>query len=225
LAVPAKIVRRTLEMFRGTKIMTLPQLTELLGCTSRTVHRRLKQWHCYTSYNHNSRYYALPEAVEFDGHGIWRFQGISFSRFGDLKKTVVGLIEASEAGLNSRELAALLGLNVHSFLSQFSNDNLIFRQKVGSRLLYLSHNPAMAEAQKERRLAQQLPNRKKSTLSDRAAVKVLIGLFKNPQASVEDLAIYLKSEGEWIDADVISDFLRSHDLLKKTSDTADDRLG
>ena len=60
MAIPAKIVRRTLEMFRVAKVMTLPQLTELLGCTSRTVHRRLKQWHCYTSYNHNSRYYALP---------------------------------------------------------------------------------------------------------------------------------------------------------------------
>ena len=198
----------------------------LLGCTSRTVHRRLKQWHCYTSYNHNSRYYALPEVVDFYGHGIWRFQGISFSRFGDLKKTVVGLIEASKVGLNSRELTALLGLNVHSFLSQFSSDNLIFREKVGSRLLYLSDNPAMAEAQKKRRLAQHdVPDQRKSTLADRVAVKVLIGLFKNPQASVEDLAIYLKSEGEWVDADVITDFLQGHGLLKKTSDTADDRLG
>jgi len=225
MAVPAKIVRRALEMFRVAKVMTLPQLTALLGCTSRTVHRRLKQWRCCTSFNHNSRYYALPEVVEFDVHGIWRFQGVFFSHFGDLKKTVVGLIEASEAGLSSRELAVLLGLHVHGFLSQFSNDDLIFRQKVGSRLLYLSHSPAKAEVQKERRLAQQLPNRRKSTLSDRAAVKVLIGLFKNPQTSVEDLAIYLRSQGESLDADVITDFLRGHNLLKKTSDTADDRLG
>jgi len=225
MAVPAKIVQQTFEIFRVAKVMTLKQLTELLVCTSRTVHRRLRQWQCCTSYNHNSRYYALPEVVEFDEHGIWRFQGIFFSVFGDLKKTVVGLIEASEAGLSSRELAELLGVHVHGFLSQFFANSLVVRQKVGSRLIYLSHDPAMAEAQKERRLAQLLPIRTISTLSDRAAVKVLIGLFKNPQASVEDLAISLRSQGECLDADVIADFLHGHNLLKKNSDTADDRLG
>ena len=59
------------------------------------------------------------------------------------------------------------------------------------------------------------PIGKKTTLSDKAAVKVLIELFRNPQAGVEDLAIYLKSHGEWFDADVIADFLRRHSLLKK----------
>ena len=82
-------------------------------------------------------------------------------------------------------------------------------------MLYLSHVPERAETQKERRLAQQLPIGKKTTLSDKAAVKVLIELFRNPQAGVEDLAIYLKSHGEWFDADVIADFLRRHSLLKK----------
>lgn len=225
MAVPAKIVQGTFEIFRVAKVMTLNQLTELLVCTSRTVHRRLRHWQCCTSYNHNSRYYALPEVVEFDEHGIWRFQGIFFSVFGDLKKTVIGLIEASEAGLSSRELAELLGLHVHGFLSQFFANSLVVREKIGSRLIYLSHNSATAEAQKERRLTQLLPIRTTSTLSDRAGVKVLVGLFKNPQASVEDLAISLRSQGEWLDADVIADFLHGHNLLKKNSDTADDRLG
>ena len=119
MAVPAKIVQQTVEIFRVAKVMTLKQLTELLVCTSRTVHRRLRQWQCCTSYNHNSRYYALPEVVEFDEHGIWRFQGIFFSVFGDLKKTVVGLIEASEAGLSSRELAELLGVRNFSEICKF----------------------------------------------------------------------------------------------------------
>ncbi len=88
-----------LEVFRKEKVMSLKQLADLLSCSERTVQRYLKKWRTYTSYNQNGRYYVLPDIPRFDDNGLWRYQGIFFSRHGNLKQTLIAVVNHSPAGL------------------------------------------------------------------------------------------------------------------------------
>ena len=81
-------LNKVLKQFRAKKVMTLAELTAGLDCSPRTVHRRLKTWRAINSYNHNGRYYTLPEVPEFDTHGLWRYRDIRFSQHGNLTDTV-----------------------------------------------------------------------------------------------------------------------------------------
>jgi len=111
------VVRKALGTFRAQKVATINQLADRLQCSVPTARRRLKQWKTHTSYNKNGRYYVLPDVVRFDADGLWRYRGIGFSRYGNLKQTVVGLVRGSPSGLRAGELGKLLGLEPRSFLS------------------------------------------------------------------------------------------------------------
>jgi len=111
--------------FKRQKVVTIVQLSNWLSCSIVTARRRLKAWHAYTSYNHNGRYYTLPEIAQFDDIGLWWHQGAFFSKHGNLKQTLVYLVAHSEQGLSSTELGEILGLAATLFsfaLSQSSSD-------------------------------------------------------------------------------------------------------
>ena len=56
---PLHVLRR----WRRQKVITLPQLCQGLQTSVRTVRRRLKEWQALASFNHNSRFYTLPESA------------------------------------------------------------------------------------------------------------------------------------------------------------------
>ena len=62
--------------FKKEKVVTVVLLAAWLSCSIATARRRLKAWSAYTSYNHNGRYYTLPEIAEFDDNGLWRHQSV-----------------------------------------------------------------------------------------------------------------------------------------------------
>ena len=63
----ASLLRR----WRRKKVITLAELTEELRTSLRTIRRRLKLWGALASFNHNSRFYTLPELPQFDELGLW----------------------------------------------------------------------------------------------------------------------------------------------------------
>ncbi|MFN2351660.1 MAG: hypothetical protein ABR497_06900, partial [Kiritimatiellia bacterium] len=86
---------RARKAFGRCKIMTLGEVAEFVHSSIHTARRRLKQWRAVNSYNHNGRYYTLPEVPEFDGNGLWHWRGVFFSQYGNLKQTVVALVQHS----------------------------------------------------------------------------------------------------------------------------------
>lgn len=121
--------KSALILFKKRKVMTIPMLMNLLDCSTPTIRKRLRKWNVHTSYNKNGRYYALPEVVKFDKDGFWRYKQIFFSQYGNLKNTVIQLINASQAGLESTEIGKLTGLSPRSFMSHFQNIPGINREK------------------------------------------------------------------------------------------------
>ena len=191
------------------KIMTGEHLMRLMKCSPRTLQRRLRQWGCHTSFNHNGRYYALPHVVQFDDYGIWEYRRACFSRFGNLSQTVVGVIDQAGQGLSASELAQRLQVNVHGFLSQFAARGLVTRGKLGATYRYFSPDAARAAQQRARYLASDPAALR---LGDATAVKLLLAWIQAPDATPAALSQTLQQQQVWAAPDAIARFLDQHGL-------------
>ena len=97
--VKKELLNRAMRKFISEQVMTLSQLEIFLSCSQRSVQRYLSKWGSLRSYNYNGKYFTLPRIARFDSFGVWKYQDIGFSKFGNLKDTVVQLVSNSTAGL------------------------------------------------------------------------------------------------------------------------------
>ena len=204
---------KILAEFRKRIVMTLVDFMELDNWSSATVHRYLNKWEALNSFNHNGRYYVLRDVPHFDEFGLWNYEGIRFSRLGNLTKTIVGLVESSGSGILASELSILLGNEVHPFLARLMTKGSLTRLKKPGGYVYFSSVTQVREAQekfllnKESSVAAQLPLEK--------AVAVLIEKIKNPELEAFELASLLSSRGIAIQGKDVTGFLSFHGLTKK----------
>jgi len=202
--------------FRQDKIMTIETLMQLLQCSAITVRRRLKKWETFTSINQNGRYYTLPGIPEFDSNGLWKHQSVLFSKYGNLRQTIIELIKKAQTGLSAADISTIIEIpSSSSYFSQIKNSDGIKREKHQGRFIYFSDAPAKYQRQK-RDLGQQ---RTDGWPTDAQAVKILVHLIKNPGIEIDRLAIESAPPGKRFDLVTVKHFLQFHDLLKKTSDT------
>ena len=203
---------------RIKKVVTLAELAVQLSCSRRTVQRRLADWEAINSYNRNGSYYTLPDIPKFDAHGLWRYRGVFFSRFGSLPETFVQLVHNSPAGLTAAEAGELLGVRPSSFLWSLRNHSELKRQKHQGRYVYLCSEPARYQEQREQRSrmrgADRLP-------TDSEAVAILVEKIKRPALSDGDLSRRLKKQKLFVEPEIIENFFVHHDLtVKKTPHSA-----
>lgn len=210
-------LKRVFKFLETIKVFTLEQLVASLGCSIPTARLKLKQWQTYTSYNQNGRYYALPAVPRFDENGLWHYEKISFSKYGNLKNTVVHLINASPSGLTGNEIGSLLKLYSRSFLHHFRNVAGIRREKREGLYVYFSDEADKYEQQSENRSRGLIPTSK--LLSDTDAIVVLAALIRHHGISVEDIMQLPEVRDRDFSPVVIREFLDRHDLLKKTPTT------
>jgi transposase len=207
-------VERARKAFGRRKIMTLGEVAELIGRSIHTARRRLKHWQAVTSYNHNGRYYTLPGVPEFDGNGLWRWRGVYFSRYGNLKQTVVALVQHSPSGLDAGELRSLLGLDPRSFLSAFASDPRLRREKAQGWFVYYGADAAVYSGQRQRRSLRQATGRE-PTPSE--AIAILVEKIKHPALSHEALSRHLRKQKVFVEAETLQHFFLRHGLrVKKT---------
>lgn len=143
------------KLFKRCQVAELDALRDVLKTTSRmSVFRRLSLLGYLTSYSHNGRYYTLSNVPDFDADGIWRFQGVCFSRHGSLRATVENLVHVSEAGRTHPELTLLLQVRVHNTLLDLVRAGHIGREPLlGSLYVYVNADGQVCAAQLARRRA------------------------------------------------------------------------
>jgi len=202
------------KFMRIRKVVTLAELALHLNCSRRTVQRRLADWQAMSSYNRNGSYYTLPDIPKFDAHGLWRYRGVFFSRFGSLPETFVQLVAQSSAGLTASEAGELLGLRPSSFLWSLREHQALRRQKYLGHYVYLSSAPGRYQEQRQQRWlmrgAARLP-------TDSEAVAILIEKVKHPSLSDEELSRRLEKQKVFVESEIIHDFFVRHNLaVKKT---------
>ena len=200
------------------KIFTLKKLASILDCSSRTAQTKLKHWKAYTSYNQNGKYYTLPEIPQFDIYGIWRFKSAAFSKHGNLKKTIVHLVNTSPEGLTGRQIGERLGLSPQSFLHHFRNSPGICREKHAGVYVYFSDNISVFETQVQKRKA--LVSRTAIiAISDPEAVMILVAIIKHHGISTEDILNLPEIKKNKITKLSVLNFLEYHGLVKKIPDS------
>jgi len=203
-------------VIKKKKIVTLQYLTTLLNCSIRTVRRKLKQWNVLSSYNNNGRYYTLPGIPKFNTNGIWRYQDAYFSRFGNLTQTVTHLVHHSPRGLSVNELCEILGIAAGSFRTFFDTITAIKRQKMVTRVIYVSADDAVS--------AVQINERSKTEASipeglprDTESIIILVDRIRFPDSSLEGCAARVRKIHPSISITSIHRLLTHHGLLKKTA--------
>ncbi len=147
--------RHALERLFGHRpVADLPQLARALGTDSRmSIFRRLSVLGYRSSYTHTGRYYTLVSLPEFDTDGLWRYQGIGFSRDGTVKSTVKRLVETSDAGRTQHELQLRLCVRVHNPLLDLVEDKQLGREPIDNEFVYVAAERARAKLQLGRRHA------------------------------------------------------------------------
>ena len=208
-----------LSVFRQRKILLFSELQSLLGCSTATVRRRLNDWKTYTSYNHNGRYYVLPETPKFNEFHIWQYNGVYFSKHGTLQKTLIALVNEASAGLNVFEASTILGVSVHNFLSQqFIRHDTLHREKHKGVYIYYSQEPSVCSGQKKGRHQRFSIRSTRELPTDVEAVIILVELIKHSDDSMEQLYRRVRYKGFNASILKIRHLLEYHDLLKKTSE-------
>ena len=215
---PKTVSEKALKAFRRRKVMTLEEVAELVHSSIHTARRRLKEWRTHTSYNRNGRYYTLPDVPEFDRNGLWRWHGVFFSRYGNLKQTVVELIHRSSAGLDAGEIGSLLGLAPHSFLSSFSDHHQIRREKTQGRFIYYCADRSVYAKQQQRRSELSVQGRQPTAFE---AIAILVEKIKRPALNSEQLSRRLRKQKLSVEPETIENLFVKHNLVvKKTPPSA-----
>lgn len=152
---------KTVQKFlRAKKIASLEELkTTLATDVGMTVFRSLRRLGYLSSYSHRGQFYTLGQIPDFNELGLWSFQSVRFSRFGNLLATAKVLVEEAEAGYTAAELENVLDVEVQHTLLQLTREGKISRCKIGRSHVYMS-------AENGRRRQQQLNRKDRQTRAE-----------------------------------------------------------
>ena len=210
------------QLFARRPVADLPQLGRALGTLSRmSIFRRLSSLGYASSYSHTGRYYTLSTVADFDADGLWRYQGIGFSRDGTLKATVQRLVEVSDAGRTQRELQLRLGVRVHNPLLELVESKQLGRESLDNEYIYVTTKRVRAAAQIKRRRDLETAQARPAIVAEPSLeVEVLLEVLHGarlPEPNAETLTARLKARGIRASvADVVA-VLESHGLKKTPS--------
>lgn len=200
--------------FRAPRVLTLEQLCRRMQASRSTVLRRLDEHGYHSSYNQAGKFFTIDEVAQFGSRGLWVCNTARFSKHGNLKETVWHFVENSEHGMTHEELTALLGVRTHNSLLQLVQEEWTYREKLGTKFVYLSHKASLRRKQVRRRKAL-LQEGQKPRPSARQIIATLLELIKDPQAPREKIVLRCQRRGVPISRQLVDAIFQIYDLDKK----------
>ena len=201
-----------LQLFEIEKCLTISTLSDLLNYSDRSVQRLLKDVGYYSSYTHNAKWYTLKSIPIFNKNGLWFYQNIGFSKVRNLTSTILYLLDISPQGLTANNLSEMLLTSCPPILNRLYKAKKINRVKTPKGYIYFSNDPAIQKKQLNNfDNLEALPS-----LLDAEKITILIEFIRNPNQSIEDLAMHLKkNEQVYCTAAAIMNFFIFNGLEKK----------
>ncbi len=213
-----------IKLFENTPVITMEKLTAELNCSHMTVFRKLCELHYFSSYTHKGKYYTLIQVAHFNNNGLWEYQGIRFSLYGNLKNTVLQFVNDSQAGYSANELEKLLVVRVNNTLFSLVAEKQLVRDSYDRKYIYFSCDNETRKLQQEKREKilldrksfVSLPAAKVTQLpEDKDVIRILVLMIKNPDADPACIAKKLTQTGKPVDEASITAVWQHYDLLKK----------
>ncbi len=211
-------IKAAYRYFEKLKVFSIGELSSVLTCSISNARLKIKHWQAYTSYNQNGKYYTLPQIPQFDQYGLWRYKDVGFSKYGNLKKTIIHLVTASPAGLSGRQLGEILGLSPQSFLHHFRECPGIYREKHDGVFIYFSDVDDICEKQVQQR-SSLIGRSAMVTISDTEAILILVAIIRQHGISAEGISALSEIKKSGIKLSNIKGFMEYHGLLKKIPDS------
>ena len=208
--------RRALErLFAHRPVADLSRLGRALDTHSRmSVFRRLSSFDYLSSYSHAGRYYTLRSIPQFDADGLWRYEGIGFSRDGTLKATALRLVQTSQQGRTQRELQLRLGVRVHNPLLELVEHKQLRREVVDDEYVYVAAARVRAAEQLDCRRV--LPAAIVPATLELEVLLEVIHAARPPVLDAQTLAARLSARGIRSSVGEVAAVLLRHGLEKKT---------
>jgi len=209
-------------LFRRTPVVPMSEIERAIrGRSRRSLFRDLSSLGYLSSYSHTGRYYTLASLAEFDAAGLWRYQGIGFSREGTLKTTVRRLVATSDAGRTQHELQLRLGVRVHNPLLGLVETDQLGREPIENEYVYVCAERARAIVQLEQRRALMAAAAVPAATTPALEVEVLLEVIHGarvPPPDAATVAARLQARGVRAHVSEVAAVLARHGLaVKKTA--------
>lgn len=208
------------EMFKKNIVMDMDDLIKRTSTSRMTVLRNLKEIGYITSYNHNGKYYALLEILNFNESGIFDYNGILFFRNGGIQKLVIKEIDSSEKGYMAEELSNKIRTRVSNQLHQFVKKGLINRRKYADFYVYYSIDEVIQQKQvtnREKELKLTSTKEDSEISAEKKTIRILLEIIQNPNVEPNKIGKRLREEGLKISDSFIQDIFEKYDIQKKGS--------
>jgi hypothetical protein len=211
--------QQLIDFFRRQGIADLQTLFTVLKTQSRmTIFRRLSTMGYFSSYSDAGRYYTLRDVPQFDADGLWRYQGVGFSRFGSLKSTVEHMVVEADAGRTHNELHVRLQVRVHNSLLDLVRKKRIGREQFAGQYLYVNPDAKIAARQIARR-GQQEAILAAAPLPPSLVIEVLVDLIQGAAVHTDPnlVAARLATRGISASPEQVDAVFRKYGVKKTTS--------
>jgi hypothetical protein len=208
------------ELFKINIALDMDYLLRKTGSSRITILRRLKEIGYQTSYDHNGKYFALPEFLNFDKSGLFEHNGIHFFKNGGLQELIIHEINSSEKGYNAEELSSRIKTRVSNQLRLFTKKGMIVRKKYSEAYIYFSIDKTYQQKQisnRETELKISSTPEDINASNEKITIKILLEILKNPKAEPHDIGKSLREGGLKITDSFIISIFEKYDILKKGS--------
>jgi hypothetical protein len=208
------------ELFKRNIAMDMDYLLRTTGSSRITILRRLKEIGYQTSYDHNGKYFALTEFLNYDKTGLFEHKGIHFFKNGGLQELIIQEINSSEKGYNAEELSSKIKTRVGNQLRLFTKKGMIVRKKYSEVYIYFS----IDETYQQKQISNRETELKISSIpedinvsNEKITIKILIEILKNPKAEPHEIGKSLREGGLKITDSFIIYIFEKYEIQKKGS--------
>ena len=208
------------ELFKRYIAMDMDDLLRKTGSSRTTILRRLKDIGYLTSYNHNGKYFALPEFLNFDDSGLFEHKGIYFFKKGGLQELIIHQINSSEKGYNAEELSSKIKTRVGNQLRLFTKKGMIVRKKYSDVYIYFSIDEPIQQKQisnRERELKISSTPEDINVSNEKITIRILLEILKNPKAEPHEIGESLREGGLKVADSFVINIFEKYDIQKKGS--------
>lgn len=211
-------IEKLKKLIEKDQIVNIETLFKVLQTNSRmTVFRHLKRVDYLTSYSHSGRYYSIKGIPDFDSIGLWYLKGAWFSKYGNLRSTLVHFIENAEAGMTHGELENLLHLSVHHTLHDLVRKKTISRKLVERFYLYISSDVKHGSAQVSCRQRKIADERETYPLNPFETIEVLVDLLHSEDWHLKSVVDRLGRKNTKVSEHQVNEVFSRYSIKKKTS--------
>ena len=218
-----ELAAQTHKALRKMRVATIEELCSETGRAAITVKQALAKLDYLTSYDHNSRFYALRSTCRFNRYDIWKHPKASFTSHGTLAVLVVALIDTSGEGYRASELEAITGVAVSGVLRQLAKKGQLLRVRAERGYVYFAaHGKQKQRTQAKSRFgdleALSHVDEKASTEDINKTITILLEIIRSRPRTIRALSETLHRTHPEITGSMIAQVCRQYAFCIKKKD-------